>query len=100
MFLAGISMGADGGIGSTYNFMSDKYVRIKRLFESGDMAGALREQSVANEVIRALGKLGIARGEKAVMKLLGIDLGEARPPYKKLTREDLDFAEKTIMPLL
>jgi len=24
MFLAGLSMGADGGIGSTYNFMADK----------------------------------------------------------------------------
>lgn len=25
MFLAGLSMGADGGIGSTYNFMADNY---------------------------------------------------------------------------
>ena len=99
-FLAGLAMGADGGIGSTYNFMADKFIRIKRLYESGDTAGALREQGVANAIIRALCKLGVARGEKAVMKLMGIDLGDARPPYKKLTREDLDFAEKTIMPLL
>ena len=99
-FLAGLAMGADGGIGSTYNFMADKFIRIKRLYESGDTAGALREQGVANAIIRALCKLGVARGEKAVMKLMGIDLGDARPPYKKLTREDFDFAEKTIMPLL
>ena len=99
-FLAGLAMGADGGIGSTYNLMADKFIRIKRLYESGDTAGALREQGVANAIIRALCKLGVARGEKAVMKLMGIDLGDARPPYKKLTREDFDFAEKTIMPLL
>jgi len=99
-FLAGLAMGADGGIGSTYNLMADKFIRIKRLYESGDTAGALREQGVANAIIRALCKLEVARGEKAVMKLMGIDLGDARPPYKKLTREDFDFAEKTIMPLL
>ena len=100
MFLAGLSMGADGGIGSTYNFMADRFVRIRRLYEKGDMKGALREQGIANDIITALCKLGVARGEKAVMKLLGNDLGEARPPYARLTREDLEFAEKNILPLL
>ena len=27
MFMAGLAMGADGGIGSTYNFMADKFVK-------------------------------------------------------------------------
>ena len=30
MFLAGLSMGADGGIGSTYNFMADKFVKMRK----------------------------------------------------------------------
>ena len=40
MFLAGLSMGADGGIGSTYNFMADKFVSIKELFEAGQIGEA------------------------------------------------------------
>ena len=32
MFLSGLSMGADGAIGSTYNFMANKFVLINELF--------------------------------------------------------------------
>jgi N-acetylneuraminate lyase len=32
VLLAGLSMGVDGGIGSTYNFMADKFVQIQSLF--------------------------------------------------------------------
>ena len=30
MFLAGLSMGADGGIGSTYNFMAEKFIKMMK----------------------------------------------------------------------
>ena len=40
MFLAGLSMGADGGIGSTYNFMAEKFIEIKKLFSENKIEEA------------------------------------------------------------
>ena len=100
MFLAGVSMGADGGIGSTYNIMPDKFIKIKALVEEGKIAEAKAIQGEANKVITALCKVGVMQGEKAVLTLQGLDFGDARPPYKKLTKEDMAFLEKTVLPLL
>lgn len=100
MFLAGLSMGADGGIGSTYNIMADKFVKIKELFDAGKIAEAQEIQKVANAIITALCKVGVMQGEKAVLTLLGYDFGDARPPYKKLTDDDISFLKKTVLPLL
>lgn len=100
MFLSGLAMGADGGIGSTYNFMADKFVKIKKLYEEGKMQEALEVQQTANKIIKALCKVGVGQGEKAVLTLMGLDFGDARPPYKKLTKEEFNFVERTIMPLL
>ena len=36
-YLAGLSMGADGAIGSTFNFMAEKFIRMKAYFEDGRM---------------------------------------------------------------
>ena len=38
MFVAGLSMGADGGIGSTYNFMAEKFIDIYNLFQKATSA--------------------------------------------------------------
>ena len=93
-------MGADGGIGSTYNIMPDKFIKIKALVEEGKLAEAKAIQGEANKVITALCKVGVMQGEKAVLTLQGLDFGDARPPYKKLTKEDMAFLEKTVLPLL
>lgn len=100
MFLAGISMGADGGIGSTYNIMADKFIKINELFETGKIAEAQKIQRDANKIITALCKVGVMQGEKAVLTLMGYDFGNARPPYKSLSKDDILFLEKEVLPLL
>lgn len=100
MFLAGLSMGADGGIGSTYNFMAEKFVRMQQLYKEGRMQDALAVQKDVNTIVAALCKVGVGQGEKAVLSLMGIDFGEARPPFKTLEKKDYDFLEKTVLPLL
>lgn len=100
MFLAGIAMGADGGIGSTYNFMVDKFIKTKKLFEEGKVIEAQEVQKDVNKIITALCKVGVMQGEKAVLSLLGYDFGDARPPYKKLSKDEISFLEKTVLPLL
>ena len=75
MFLAGLSMGADGGIGSTYNFMANKFVKIKELFEQNRIAEAQEIQRVANHIITVLCKVGVMQAEKEVLNQLGFDFG-------------------------
>lgn len=48
MLLSGLAAGADGGIGTTYNFMPEKFLRIYHLYRQGAMAEALEVQSEAN----------------------------------------------------
>ena len=96
MFLSGLSMGADGGIGSTYNFMAEKFVRIMQLFRENRMEEALEIQKEANRIIKALCKVGVMEGEKEVLSQLGIAFGSARAPFSKLTDEQKQFIRTNI----
>ncbi|MBQ8260330.1 MAG: N-acetylneuraminate lyase, partial [Clostridia bacterium] len=58
MFLCGLSMGADGGVGSTYNFMADKFVKIRALFAENRIAEAQAIQTEVNRIIAVLCKVG------------------------------------------
>ncbi len=100
MFLQGLTAGADGGIGSTYNFMADKFVKIRELFNEGRLDEARAIQHEANEIIRVLIKVGVNAGEKAVLNLLGLDFGGVRKPFKDCPKEDLILIEKEILPRL
>jgi N-acetylneuraminate lyase len=100
MFLAGLSMGADGGIGSTYNFMADKFVTIKKLYEEGKMAEAKAVQQEANRIITILCKLGVMQTEKEVLNQLGLDFGTCRPPFAPLTDEQKDIVAREIVPFV
>lgn len=100
MFLAGLSMGADGGIGSTYNFMAEKFIKMYNLFNEGKTGEAYKIQKDANKIITALIKVGVFQGEKAVLDMLGLDFGNSRPPFNPITKEQYKFLEETVLPLL
>ena len=100
MFLAGLSMGADGGIGSTYNFMANKFVEIKRLFEAGDIKGAQAIQKEANHIITVLCQIGVMQAEKEVLNQLGFDFGVCRHPFGEPTAEQKELIKKEILPYL
>ena len=99
-FLAGLAMGADGAIGSTFNLMAEKFIKIRQLFAENKVAEAQAVQKEANAVIKALCKVGVMQGEKAVMDALGFDMGPARAPFGPLTQEQKDGLLATVMPLL
>lgn len=100
MFLSGLAMGCDGGIGSTYNFMADKFIRIRELFAEGKTKEALEVQKVANEIITVLCKVGVMEGEKEVLCQMGLDFGHARAPFSELNDEQKKLIKDKIMPLL
>ncbi|MDD4688381.1 MAG: N-acetylneuraminate lyase [Eubacteriales bacterium] len=99
-FMAGLSMGADGGIGSTYNFMAEKFVKIYDLFHNGEIAAAQEIQKTANKIISVLCKVGVLQGEKAMLEIMGIEFGECRAPFIGLTSEQKEMLTKEILPLL
>ncbi len=98
MFLAGLSMGADGGIGSTYNFMAVKFVKIKALFDEGKINEAQAVQKEANKIIAILCKIGVMQAEKEVLNLLGFDFGVCRRPFGLPSEEEKELIAKEIVP--
>ena len=98
MFLCGLSMGADGGIGSTYNFMADKFVTIQKLFREGNIAEAQKVQKEANRIITILCQIGVMQAEKEVLNQLGFDFGVCRHPFGEPTEEQKALIAKEITP--
>ncbi len=98
MFLCGLSMGADGGIGSTYNFMADKFVKIHRLFKKGNITEAQKAQKEVNSIISVLCRIGVMQAEKEVLNQLGFDFGVCRHPFGEPTKEEKEMIAKIIIP--
>ncbi len=100
MMLSGLAMGADGGIGSTYNFMADKFVLIRKLFLEGRIEEARCVQNEANRIIAVLCKIGVMQAEKEVMNQLGFDFGDCLPPFSKISEEQKELITKEILPFI
>ena len=96
MLLAGLSMGADGGIVSTYNFMAEKYLALYRHCREGRLEEAQVLQHECNRIIKALCRVGVMEGEKEVLCQLGFDFGGARRPFSALTDDQKAFLKTEI----
>lgn len=86
--LCGLVMGADGGIGSTYNIMPGIYKRIYEAFRKGKLQEARQGQFQADRIIGILLKYGQIRSMKFLFNRKGIPLGKAEQPAADLTREE------------
>lgn len=86
MLLAGLSVGAAGAIGSTYNYAAPVYQRVIAAYARGDLAAAQAEQARANAMIAVLIRYGgMPPAGKAFMKAIGLDCGAVRLPLRSLT---------------
>lgn len=85
--LSGLAMGADGAIGSTYNFMGKKFKKIMNDFKAGNIDEAIKGQNEADEIITEMIKHGVFQSEKAILSEMGIDMGECRKPFLPITDE-------------
>lgn len=82
--LAGLSLGADGGIGSTYNVQADKVLRLATLFAKGDIEEARQVQAAMNGFIDIIAKYGVLPSLKYALELQGLAMGHCRPPFLPL----------------
>jgi N-acetylneuraminate lyase len=96
MFVGGMAMGADGGIGTTFNVMGGLFVQIFQAMAAGDLVRAGTLQAQANDVIDVLIDVGVFPGTKAMLKLLGVDCGACRRPFAPLTAEQQAKVEKIV----
>ena len=95
LFVAGLSMGADSAIGSTFNFMADKFIAIRDSFKKKDFDRARAIQTEANTVIEAMQQTRSFFGaEKYMMDILGIPFGEPRRPFFPLEDDEKAFLRK------
>lgn len=101
----GLLTGAQGGIGSTYNYMPGYFVALYDAVSAGDHARAQGLQHKINQVIRLLFKYGANRAtEKTMVSLLGFEMGPPRmptPPFRedlipalKKDLEEIDFFDQ------
>ena len=88
MLICGLTMGADGGIGSTYNLMGDWFVELYTKFTSGDLEGARQVQFRINKVITVLLKYGCIESIKEAFNIMGFDAGSVAYPGKVFTPEE------------
>jgi len=100
MFLSGLAAGADGGIGSTYNFMAEKFIAIKKLFEEGKIKEAQEIQTKVNDIIGILKKVGVMPGEKEILNLMGLNFGQCRKPFKTISEEERELLKAVVNELV
>jgi N-acetylneuraminate lyase len=89
MMLGAIALGATGAVGSSFNFAAPIYNRLITAFQQGDMSTAREEQLRSARTIQKLAARGYMGAAKAVMKMLGVDVGPARLPCGSLDADQL-----------
>ena len=90
LLLPAITIGAKGAIGSTYTFAAPLYLKTIEAFNNGDLELARSNHAYLVEVIRVLVKYPPIPGQKAIMKMLGWDLGPSRLPLVTLNDESFN----------
>ncbi len=88
MLLMGLSAGADGGIGSTYNIMPERIKAIYTAFRSGDMAAAQAHQTQADRVINQLLRWKVIPAVKAVLEAMSYEVGNPSFPMTRYSTEE------------
>ncbi|MCC8129540.1 MAG: dihydrodipicolinate synthase family protein [Clostridiales bacterium] len=89
--VSGLAMGADGGIGGTYGYMPELYLKLFDLVKAGDIPSARALQYDVDNIIYAT--CATKGNMYAVIKEIlrrreGIDVGGVREPLYNLVPED------------
>jgi N-acetylneuraminate lyase len=84
MLLPALAVGAEAAIGSTYTFAAPVYLRIIELYRAGEQGAARDLQLKVVDFIRCIIKHPSIAAQRAIMKMLGTDLGNPRLPLVAL----------------
>lgn len=96
MFLAGIATGAKGFIGSTYNLFPGLYQEIREAFKTNRMDHARELQVKAIQFVKVLDRFNYNAASKAAMKMIGVDCGASRLPFRTLNGSQTTSLKKDL----
>jgi len=82
MLICGLTMGADGGIGTTYNLMPEWFVALYKAFRAGEYDKARELQFRINKVIRVVLNHECLPATKEILNIQGYDVGNVAYPGK------------------
>jgi len=88
MLVAGLMMGADGGIGSIYNLVPELFVDLYRNAVEGNWTAARAVQNVINPLIQVILRYPVPPAVKALLRHTGLDCGACLPPRRLLIPEE------------
>jgi N-acetylneuraminate lyase len=94
--LGALATGARGAIGSSYNFAAPVYHKLIAAFESGDLPAARAAQLESTRLISLLAGYGYMGAAKAVMGMLGVDVGPPRLPNTALEPAQADTLRREL----
>ena len=93
---AGLLMGADGGIGSFYNLLPERFVELYRLARTGRWEEARAVQGEINRLIAVVLRFPLFPALKQILAWTGIDCGPCLPPRRLLTDEMRKALERAL----
>ena len=87
-FLFGLLMGADGGIGATYNVMPGLFSSMYRAYVSGEIGKARDIQLKINRLVEVLIEFGVLASIKETLISLGYEMGQCTYPLKRFSDDE------------
>lgn len=89
--------GAQGGISGTGNYIGKSLVAVIDEYNNGNIEKARDHQNFAQAVINVIAKYrGNIVAGKRIMKLMGLDLGPNRTPFRTITDEEETVIRKEL----
>ncbi|MDR0670517.1 MAG: dihydrodipicolinate synthase family protein [Treponema sp.] len=93
LMLGSLAMGADGAIGSTFNFMLPHYKKMYDLYKAAKVREALALQVKACTIMAALNRVGLIPAIKYILESQGISAGSPRKPFAAVSSEQRRYLD-------
>jgi N-acetylneuraminate lyase len=84
--IEGVRAGADGAVGSSYNFSAPLYVQLLAAEAAGELKRAEFLQQQAIRMIEVVARPGYLPMTKSLMARLGVDVGSVRLPLNPVSK--------------
>ena len=88
MLVCGLAIGADAGIGTTYNVMPGLFVKLYDAYRNGRVEWAKTLQQTINRVITVLIQYHAIASTKELLCHMGFEVGQCTKPLRRLTAEE------------
>lgn len=100
ILLSGLSAGATGGVGTSFNLIPELYLSIIDAYNMGEMEAARKLQMRSVEFVKLMLKYeNSVVSTKAMLRIAGLDLGPCRLPLRNLTDGEYNALEEELKTL-